>query len=65
MFRSMIDMVIGERRHEIIAVVVVVLESKLHAVLMTRCLGRLYEVLWKQLLLIVEVVTGSLAAISI
>lgn len=55
----MLDMVIGETRHEVVAVVVVRLVADIDA-LDASVLGSLVEVLRQELALLVEVVAGSL-----
>lgn len=55
----MLNMVIGERSHRIIRVVVVRLVSHLQT-LLPGLLSRSLEVLWEKLALLVEVVAGSL-----
>lgn len=55
----MLDMVIRERRHSVVAVIVVRLVADLDA-LDAGLLGGLFEVLGQELALLVEVVAGSL-----
>lgn len=59
----MLDVVVRERRHKVVAVVVVVVITDLDA-LDARLLGGLFEVLRKQLALLVEVVSIALSHIS-
>jgi len=59
-----VNMVVGESSHKMVAVVVVWLESEVDAVRLTNLLGCLDKVLWQKLLLLVEVVTGTLSYVS-
>jgi hypothetical protein len=60
MFGSVGDVFISKRRHEIIAVVVVWLESHIDSVTVPRLFSSLDEVFWKELPLLVEVVPRAL-----
>ena len=53
-------MLVREGGHEIVAVVIVGLHAQVDALVVARLLGRSDEVLWQQLLLLVEVVAGTL-----
>lgn len=57
-----VDVVVGKRRHEVVAVIVVWLHAQLHAVALARALGGLDKVFRQQLLLLVEIVAGALVA---
>ena len=59
--RRPLDMVICERGHEVVAVVVVRLQAELDALVVACLLCCLDEVLWQELLLLVEVVAGALS----
>ena len=61
MLRRPLDVVIGKCSHEVVAVVVVGLQTKLNAVVVASLLSCLDKVLRQQLLLLVEVVSGALA----
>ena len=63
--RCPLDVVICKRGHEVVAVVVVGLQAKLDALVVARLLSCLDEVLWQQLLLLVEVVASTLPIVSI
>ena len=62
--RRPLDMVICERGHEVVAVVVVRLQAELDALVVACLLCCLEEVLWQELLLLVEVVAGALNIVS-
>lgn len=58
----MLYVVIRKRGHEVVAVVIVLLEAQADVLVIACLLGRREEVLGQQLALLVEVVTGSLRA---
>jgi hypothetical protein len=60
MFGSVGNMFVCKRCHEIIAVVVVRLESYIDPIIVTRLLSSLDEVFWKELALFVEIVSRPL-----
>ena len=64
MLRMVRYMLVCEARHEVVAVVVVGLQPEVDALVVARLLGRLDEVLRKQLLLLVEVVASALHSVS-
>jgi hypothetical protein len=55
---------IGKRRHEVIAVVIVGLHAEVDALVVTGLLGCLDEVLWQKLTLLIEVVASTLVVVS-
>jgi len=59
-----LDVVVGKRSHEVVAVVVVGLHAKVDALVVAGFLCRLHEVLWQKLLLLVEVVSSALFNVS-
>ena len=57
-------MLVCERGHEKVAVVVVRLHPEIDALVVSRFLRGFYEVFWKKLLLLVEVVTRALIDVN-
>jgi hypothetical protein len=57
-------MVVGKRRHEVVAVVVVRLHAEIDALVVTSLLGRIDEVFGEELFLLVEVVASTLDFVS-
>jgi hypothetical protein len=58
------NMVVCKSGHEVVAVVVIGLQPEVDALFVARLLSRLDEVLGKKLLLLVEIVAGTLRCIS-
>lgn len=63
--RRPIDVVICERSHEVVAVVIIGLHAELDALVVASLLGCFDKVLGQQLLLLIEVVAGALHLIRI
>jgi hypothetical protein len=64
MLGRILHMVVCKRCHEVVAVIIVFLESEVDTFVVSGLLGGLDEILRKQLLLLVEVVASSLPRIS-
>lgn len=64
MLRGVCHMFVCEGCHEVVAVVVVRLKAEVDAFVVSGLLGCLEEVLWKKLLLLVEVVASALCRVN-